>query len=368
MMRPAFSSTRQAAAFAVLLLTLLSLPAIVPQSLLPSREQSYASLGWENGPYPYIRQQIFEEKGDIDIAFIGSSHILHCLDACRIQKALSQALGRPASVRVLGWGGSGFDAIYFISKDLLAYRKVRLLVIYDDYNPQNRNKASTVWFRFQEDAAALIGLPIKDEADFYLTSLIGTPRNLLCLLRPNLPADPGQANYWTTRYRSISLTTNLGSTTSELEFNQIDAKPPVPFTSYIPETGATPADACIYSPATKTNFVFGIKPLPALDSHFLHQLGALARAHGTRLIFLHIPVLDEAQTPTINERAFWPDYLGSSLIMLGIPPARMFAGLTPSQAEKLYFNPTHLNKNGQEYFTTLILSSLLTIYNHPNGS
>ena len=79
-MRPAFSSTKQAAAFAGLLLALLLSPVLVGKNLLPPREQAYAVPGWSNGPYPWIRNQIFEETNDIDIAIIGSSHIWNAIN------------------------------------------------------------------------------------------------------------------------------------------------------------------------------------------------------------------------------------------------------------------------------------------------
>jgi hypothetical protein len=72
-MSAAFSSTRQAAAFALLLLLLLLLPALMGKSCLPPREQIYSSLPWGAGAFPYMRDQFFDEKEDIDIAFMGSS-------------------------------------------------------------------------------------------------------------------------------------------------------------------------------------------------------------------------------------------------------------------------------------------------------
>jgi hypothetical protein len=51
-MRPAFSSTKQAAAFALLLLFVLLSPVLAGKRWLPPRECSYAVQGWDNGPYP----------------------------------------------------------------------------------------------------------------------------------------------------------------------------------------------------------------------------------------------------------------------------------------------------------------------------
>ena len=111
-MRPAFSSTKQAAAFALLLLVLLALPVVMGKNLLPPREEIYTFQGNGIGPWPWIRQQIYEETNDIDIAFIGSSRLLHDIDTPYVQAKLSQQLGRQAVVRSICWGGQ--DMICFI--------------------------------------------------------------------------------------------------------------------------------------------------------------------------------------------------------------------------------------------------------------
>ena len=340
-MRPAFSSTKQAAAFALLLLILLSLPAVVGKTLLPPREQSYSARAGATGPYPWIQQQLFEEKGDIDIAFVGSSHILQCVDARLLQARLGEKLGRPATVRVIGWGGAGYDALYFITRDLLAHRKVRLLVFYNENNdPEMRNNQSPVWFRLADGAAALHGLPWSERAYFYFAALVGMPRNLLALFRPNVPADLHTPNYWEEHYRSANLADNLGSTTSELGFDarpKADCDPTIPFIPYVPQTTVRPMDACVYSAATQTNFQFSAEPLPVWQVHFARLFVALARAHGCRLVLLHVPTLDESHSLKIQERAFWRENLDDSFFLLGMPPVKMFGGLTGDEVRKLYF-------------------------------
>jgi hypothetical protein len=103
-MRPAFSSPRQAAAFALLLLALLLAPALA-QKILPSREAIYSSIWWASGDFPYMDGQIFQEKGDVDIVFMGSSHIWAAFDTPYVQEQLSKELGRPSVARTFGWPG-----------------------------------------------------------------------------------------------------------------------------------------------------------------------------------------------------------------------------------------------------------------------
>jgi hypothetical protein len=365
MMRPAFSSTSQAAAFALLLLVVLLSPVLAGRTFLAPREQAYASQGWGNGPYPWIRNQIFEETNPIDIAFMGSSHILQAVDTPYVQAELSKKLGRRAVVRTIAWGGAGYDALYGVARDLTAHRKVRMLVFYDENNPGNRNSSPVFWFRFGEDADLLAGLPFREQSLFYFASVIGMPRNLLTLLRPNIPAPliSNPPNYWEQHYSSASVVKLLGCTCSELGFNYDTLSDSfTAFTPFSPQTGATPADTEIFSSNVKNDFAFGNDPLPAWQTHFAAKLAELAQANRCKLVMLSIPVLADAPVTDLRERAFWPDIFKGSFWMVGVPPAKMFAGLTDQQLHWLFTNSGHFNKNGMQYFTPLITPALLQIY------
>src|ERR1035438_6486827 len=109
MMSPGFFSPRHAVALALLLVLILLSPWLAGRSGLPPREQIYSSIPWRTGSFPYMHRQIFEEKGDIDIAFLGSSHMYNDIDTPYVQKQLSEKLGRPATVISLCWVNPGFD-------------------------------------------------------------------------------------------------------------------------------------------------------------------------------------------------------------------------------------------------------------------
>jgi hypothetical protein len=365
-MRPAFSSTKQASAFALLLFVLLLSPVLAGKKFLPPREQAYAVLGWGRGPFPWIRNQIFEETNDIDIAILGSSHILQAVNTPYLQAKLSEKLGRPAVVRTIAWGGAGYDALFFIAQDLLAHRKVKLLVFYDE-NPAagQRNPAAPAWFRLGDNASALAGLPPADQGVFYFAAIIGLPRDLLEWVRPNLPAPlvSNPPNYWESHYGSASIVKLLGATRSELGFNYDRLSDNFSaFTPFTPRTGATAADVEIYSPAEKSDFEFAKTPLPAWQAHFARKLAELAQTNGCKLVMLHIPVLADAPLTALRERAFWPDIFGRDFRLLGIPPAKLFTGLTDEELHWLFTNSGHFNENGMDYFTRLITPALLQIY------
>lgn len=364
-MSPAFSSTRQAAAFAGLLLVLLLLPLLLGKSWLPPREEIYGTMWWRNGPNPYLQQQIFNESEPIDIAFVGSSHILHGIDTPHVQAQLSEHLGRPAVVRTLGWGGAGFDVLYFIARDLLEQRKVRLLVFYDEYHGHNNpNQQVTSWFRWGDHKEVLPGLPWQQKLQYYFASVLGMPRNLLSLVRPNLRTEliSARKNYQETHYQAPNPAARLGSMAAELGFSWDHRVNNTNFAACTPDTSARSGDAVVYSSATANQFHFSGAKTPGWQLHFARKLGTLAREHDTRLVLLHIPTVDEVREPKIVEDEFWPDLLGSELAMVGLPPAKMFAGLSDADVQNLFFNPGHLNANGLKYFTPLITPSLLRLY------
>jgi hypothetical protein len=334
-MSPAFSSTRQAGAYALLLLLILLLPVLAGKWLFPTREQFYSASGRDMANFPYYHQQIFEEKGDIDIAFLSSSRMGCAIDPAYVQEKLSEKLGRQAVVRSITWSWNGYDALYFIGQDLLHHRKVRMIV-FCDLSPDTTDIAhhhASRWFRFGDNAEALAGLPLESKASFYASAILGLPRNLAGLVRGNLAAIPSNKPDWNT-------------------FS----------TDFTPHTTVGPSDVRIYSEATKESFRFAGAPLPKLQREFVRKIGLLARTYQSQLVLLNIPDLADKNQPLLEENAYWPDAFGTDVPMVGIPPAILFAGMNDDEVGKLYFNYNHFDQNGKNYFTPLITPSLIQVY------
>jgi hypothetical protein len=364
-MRPAFSSTKQAAAFALLLLLVLLSPLWAGKKLLPPREEAYSTQSWGSGPYPWIENQIFQETNDIDIAFMGSSRILHALDTPYVEDQLSKQLGRPAVVRTLAWGGAGYDGLYLIARDLFAHRRVRILVIYDENPSGYRNTQLPSFFEYGRDAGLIAGLPLNDQGLYYFAAVVGMPRNLLNLLRPNLPAPlvSNPPNYWEQHYGSASIVKLRGATKSRLGFSYDTMGDNfTAFTPFTPHTGVTPADTEVYSADHPGDFKFGNATLPAWQIAFATRLSELAATNSTRLVMLTIPVLADAAATNIQQRARWAGIFKCDFWLVGLPPAKMFNGLTDQQLHWLFTNRGHFNENGMTYFTPLVTPTLLKIY------
>ena len=99
-----------------------------------------------------------------------------------------------------------------------------------------------------------------------------------------------------------------------------------------------------------------------MQLHFAQKFAALAREHGCKLVVIHIPTFDERRATVIDEPTYWPDTLRENVTMIGIPGATLFRGLTDDEIRKLYSDPSHLNENGQDYFTDVMIPILLKVY------
>jgi hypothetical protein len=365
-MRPAFSSTKSAAVFATLLLLLLLSPVLAGKKFLPPRDEYFTSQNWDFGATHWI----FEERGDIDVAFVGSSHIYNAINTPYVQDKLTQTLGRRTVVRTIAWGGAGYDALFFMTRDLLAHRKVRMLVFYDEipFGKARSNKSITC-FRWDEDHNLICDLPLFEQKLMYLGAILSMPLNIINLARPHF-SDWAFTNQ-DCNGRSSVITPNKISLLRDLPSMPLTYGMPYafnctmndrPFKSFEPAKHTEPNVCVVYSSETKTNFVFTHEAPEIQQVHFARIFSKLLQEHGVVPVMLHVPLFSEARSPVIQERIFWPEIFGKRFSMIGIPPTKLFGSLSDSELSDLYGEAHHLNQNGQEYFTRLITPTLLKIY------
>lgn len=356
-MRPAFSSTGQKAGFLLVLLFFLVCPLIVGKRILPPREELYSSAPWGLGDFPYLHDQIYKETNDIDVAFMGSSPIWWGLDTPHVQAELTRSLGRPAVVRSLCWNWDGFDAFYFIAQDLLKHRRVHMIV-FCDLSPGTSDEAHSQalhWFRYADNKADLKGLGWRAKVTFYASAILGMPRNLLGSVRSDLPMVRSDEISWGDFHHVGSPALRLGSLPQRESLYGS-------YKDYRPTPQAKPSEVCLYSPANRSEFEFSSRPLYSTQIAFARKIAALASANHVRLVYLHMPHITEFGSTTIPENAYWPDLFQSNLTMVGIPGAKLFAGLTSDEVKRLYWDVQHLDLNGQIYFTSVVTPRLLQVY------
>jgi hypothetical protein len=349
-MAPAFTSLRQATGFLLLLAAFLLLPLLTARMGLFTRAAAYASMPESAGPFSYIHQQVFEEKSELDIAFIGSSAMLYGIDTPYVQKALSDRLGHPASVTTLGSYWPGQDRTYLVLRDLLQHRKVKMVVLnimFEDFD--EKFDAPYNWaYRFypmDNDGAMFQGLQFHSQAALYADTSLGIPRHFLSLVRANLLEEPPLAK-------------TCGSKKQRIGFNGSEATF-IPFTP--PALHLEPA-ALIYSPATAKNFHFSGKELTPFQKHFTQQVGRLARENGVHLVILDIPRNGHDRASKVEAFTDWTKVLTPSTDLVGVPTEQLFEGLKDEDGQKLFFDKAHLNANGSPFFTQTITPALLEIY------
>ncbi len=361
-MAPAFSSTRQAAIFGFLLLATFLLPALLGKSLLPSREEGYASASWTDGGFPFMQQQIFQEQGDIDILFMGASLMGAGLDTPQMAETLGRELGRPAVVRTFSWRFSGFDPMYFVAKDLLERRKVRMIV-FSTEGMGDRNSPhvqAPFWFRFSENAGDLAGVSLRSQVSFYSCAMLGAPRTLLSMVRPNGPVFHVEDIISAHATRMRNPADRMGS------FANPERRDFKPFTEFVPPATGLASSVLAYSEATRAQFHFSDAPIKPLQQVFAQKFSALLRKYPTRVVLLHLPRAEERDSTTINESALWLNLLPPGTPVVGIPPATLLRGLSDDDVANLYFDDQHFNKNGQIFFTRVIAPFLAKLYAEGN--
>jgi hypothetical protein len=361
-MSPAFSSRGHAVLLALLLATLLGLPGVMAETGWLRRQDVYSTVPARFGPFPWIQKEIYFDHADVDIAFIGSSHIWCDVDTPYVQKALTARVGRRAEVVTLGWPWGGFDELYLVARDLLDHRRVQTLVIYDESSSEDvPHQNSSRLFRIGENSEALRGLPLLARVRLYGGAVLGMPRHVLSLLRPDLPEDQAidQTDFWSVHYHAPLMAEQLGSLRARLSFGHDPH-----FAQFAPTVQASPLDALIYGDETRASFRFTSSALNPYQRHFALELAQLCRRLGTHLVVLHTPSFSERDQAVITERVPWPDILGSDVDVVGIPSARMFAGMSSGEVKALFFENGHLNQNGQDVFTPLLTPALLKLHAH----
>lgn len=362
-MRPAVRNNRHAALLALALALPLALPRLLPAGAEPPRRELYASSSWNVGPFPWIERQIFQEGEPIDVVFAGSSHIWAAMDPLAIEAAIARHRGAPAVVRTLAWTGAGYDAIYFVIKDLLDHRPVKLVVVYDELRESRGvHSAAHRWFRYRDDPEIVASLPAGAGAALYAAAVLGMPRSLYARLNPSGPLDPSplsKSTYWETKYRADPIAARAGALTAHLGYPYLPTF--VPFTP-----GPPSAAAVVYGAATGSRFAFTDAPAAPYQRTFLERLVRVVREHGGTLVFLDIPELAERANRQITERLSWPSEF-PGVRLAGAPPAELFAGLSEEEVQRLYFDDTHFNANGQRYFSAAVTPAIVQLIDEQGG-
>jgi hypothetical protein len=355
-MRPAFTRLSHAAYFAALLTFLLAGPALVAPTGIQDRADVWTTVPTYAGPTPHIQHELFEADEPLDVVFIGSSFMWSGIDAPHVQREISLALGREASVTVLASVWAGLDRDYAILRDLLDRRSVRMVVLQlpnrdlptdDEAAEYNRvadgpHVQAFRFFRRGEMEDAFEGLPVRYAASLYGGAVLGLPRHLLTLLRPN-------------RVAEIEYRATLGARLDPAGYFG------APYERFRPTPPVIPVEEMILGPGTASTWRFFDEPIPPYQLHFAREIAELLGERGVPTVLLHLPQANELTADHLEERMDWVEVIGIDATLVGIPPARLFGGYTREEALH-FFSSDHLNDNGAIYFTTAVAPALVRVF------
>src|SRR5579871_767782 len=137
-------------------------------------------------------------------------------------------------------------------QDLLEHRRVKVIVFNDcsDNSKELAHTAAPYWFRYGDNAADLAGLKASARVSFYSSAILGLPRNLLQMVRPNGPLRPEEEIMWTWKPAGFDDLPNLANPALRLGSAGLSARSGRPLPAFVPEPAAQPDDVSVYSDAT----------------------------------------------------------------------------------------------------------------------
>ena len=346
-LRPAFATRAQIIAFIVLVAAALALPEFIFRSGRLAPENSYEVMPERLGSYSYIKSQIFEEKEEIDVLFLGSSILWNAVDAPQVQRALSEKLGRPAVVRTFGFNFNSLDIPYTMLRDVLERRRVKMVILSIPRLPYTDGPSTTAYrfLRYGEDEELTDSLPADSRLSLYGSAVLRSPRDLVSMVRKN-------------RSLASEYAENLGANKELLGMY----REPKNFVRFAPSPSLKTASELFYGEAGRPNFHFTNEEIPSHQNEYLDAIVTMLRTRQIPLVMLNIPQYSERDSEKAPERFDWAERFGMPVPLIGISPPELFAGLTADEIEKLHCDREHFNLNGNEYFTAAVMPAILEAY------
>ena len=351
-MHPAFRSPRAAAGFAAVLVLFLALPLVLKWVGPPTREQAFSMVPTAGGPVAMVRKLIYDDTGRADVLVVGSSLVKTDVHAQQLAGLLARKLGHPMRVDVLEMNWYGADQQFFMLQDYLAHHPApRLIVLHVPQARASENgphPQTYRWLRYGDMAPLPAGFPLVSRMQLYGEMVLGAPRQVLTLFRPNRlgPEDPVPAS---------ELATGLGSPAASGDAALAEgAVANVPAAAVLP---VTPPVFEVLKPNLKSAYRFEMGPYTLL---FLKRIAELVRSGSSSLVLLHLPLGQDPLVESLQELQPWATLFGPAITMIAVPKSRLFQGVDASQ---FYFpGDNHMNPSGGERFTASIAPAVAEAY------
>ena len=343
-MRPAFVKDRDLIVYVTMLSACLLLPVILLAIGPPPRQAVYA-MNEETGPMAAMGREIYERRGPVDFLFFGASIIRAAIAPNLIEGQLESRTGKRPVTILCGPNWQGLDVQYVILRALLPRRRVKYLFLNLPDAVTWSNKPHIGLYRvlrLGDDPGFYAGLGLLHSSQVYAAEVLGAPRQLLSLIRPNLVGDDETGLLDRLRKSPGPLLGYYGAPPL-----QDDRQPPL-----------LPGDKMLHDDHADGGwFRFGNHPLGDYQLKMLAKIGALARQYGAQIVVLNIPIDSDRGAQFVIERMDWSKPLGMPVTVLGIPPALLFKDMRDDEFQRFYVDQ-HLNRNGRKYFSAAIIPGL----------
>jgi hypothetical protein len=259
----------------------------------------------QHGAYSYMKKEVFETDGDIDVLFLGSSVLWNAIDAKQVENALSESLGRKATVVVLGFNFNALDIPYAVMRDLVERRRVRLVVFSVPRLPFTEGPSTTSYkfLRYSDHPEVVADLSLQSKVSLYACNVLRSPNDLLFMVRPDRSAQSRFAD-------------ELGAN-KELMGMERD---PETFLHFAPPVPAIPVSELIFSESSNDNFVFTNDELGSHQDAYMRHLERLLRERDIPLAMLNVPQYSERANDKVVGRFDWSKRFGREIPLIGVPP------------------------------------------------
>ncbi len=250
--------------------------------------EAYARLGW-------MYERIHYDTTPVDIAFIGTSHTMNGIDAATLAQDIAAEGVRDPSGRCLTATNFAIPAYgrnlhWLITRELLRTRKVRLLVV-EVFENETR-KAHPV-FSHVADAGDILRAPLLINMN-YFPDIARLPYRQLSVAAESVwPEAFGLKRAW-------SAADYDGSTVDNTRVVNVGGKALSPFRDH-QEPPADLQKAAEAHVQTKNPHVLGSRFAELeynFPLHYLNGILELAKATGTKVVFMYLPGYGQADRPT----------------------------------------------------------------------
>jgi len=342
---PAFRDRRDAVGFLAFLVALLALPLVLPHG---PRQQVWTGVPTAMGPVGDLVQTLFEEKEDADVLLLGTSPMRAAFLQGEAERYFSAKLGRPARIRTLAMWWQSLDLQYVMLDEYLENHHPGLIVFElpaKESSTSRPHRQLLRWLRHGEYADAFRGLPQRDRAAVYAEQVLGGPRQLLSLVRPNR-LGPDERSAVATE-KSSERFRRAGYQGAPYVENEAHPSPSI-------AAGALRSVAAIApkpGPEGKGEYLL----------HFFRRTVDLAKAKGAPIVFIHFPEASEAGTNAVPLYVP-PASLGSDAQIVGVPLDDLLWGVPPERLHDFFFDTHHLNQNGAKAYDAAVLPAIYRAY------